>query len=202
MKHRALLLATLLAGCSDHRTVTLLLGPDNSTLTAGFTCKDDAGNLLLDQSRTNGTYSFQLVFETVDLGQTLPGCRGEEIHKVCTNQTCKRVSRVCRSVHIPVSSKASDILDSLHAQLDHPTLVPDAPDDPVVVRAVATLQSCSEVMPQTGDYPKLDPDMAVGCAYSCPVVLGELKGSLGMALDTLDDQCGAEVRACAKLGGS
>jgi hypothetical protein len=32
------------------------------------------------------------------------------------------------------------------------------------------------------------------------VILGELHGSLGVALDTLDDQCSAEVHACAQLG--
>jgi hypothetical protein len=188
-----------LAACDDHRTVTLLFGPTDTSLTAGFTCKDDSGALLLDQTRSAGGYTFQLVVETVDLGSTLPGCRGEELLAACGKHGCKRIGRFCASVTVPTMDPVA-ILGALHTQLGHPTLIADAPGDPVIVRAVATQQSCDALMPSDGSYPKLDPDLAVGCAYSCPVVLGDLHGSLGMALDTLDDQCQAEVQSCAGLG--
>ncbi len=202
MDRLALSLLISLAACDDHRTVTLLLGPDDSTLTAGFGCKDDAGNLLLAQARTGSTYSFQLVVETVDLGLDQPGCRGEELLAACNKRPCKRVGRFCTTVSLSAGSSPQAILASLHDQLGHPTVLDDAPADPVVVRAVATTQPCAELVPPAGDYPRLDPELAIGCAYSCPVVLGDLHGTLSMALDTLDDHCSAEVRACAKLAGN
>lgn len=196
-----LALAPALAACDEHRSVTLLLGPDDHTLTVGFTCKDDSGNLLLQHARAGGMFTFQLVFETLDLGGDLPGCRGEELLETCVAGSCQRIQRSCTMLSIPVSSSETDILASLHDKLGHQTLLDDAPSDPIVVRAVTTLQSCDELVPPSGDFPALDPDLALGCAYSCPVVLGELTGSLGLALDTLDNQCAPEVRACAKLGG-
>ncbi len=92
------------------------------------------------------------------------------------------------------------ILKALHEQLDDLKLLDDAPDDPIVVRVAATQQTCDELLPPDGSLPALEPELAVGCAYSCPVVLDDLRGTLGLALDTLDDRCGPQVRACAKFG--
>ncbi|HEX4418045.1 MAG TPA: hypothetical protein VH165_09110 [Kofleriaceae bacterium] len=195
----ALAAASGFAACTEHRTVTLLFGPTDTTLTVGFTCKDDSGALLLARTLGPSGYTFQLVLETVDLGKTLPGCRGEELLASCGKHGCKRIGRFCATVTVPTMDSVA-ILAALHAQLGHPTLIADAPSDPVIVRAVATQQSCDALMPADGTYPKLDPDLAVGCAYSCPVVLDDLRGTLGMALDTLDDQCEAEVQSCAGLG--
>jgi hypothetical protein len=191
-----------LAACEERHTVTLLLGPNDTTLTAGFTCRDDTGTLLVEQTRRGAAYSFQLVFDTVGLGATFPGCRGEELFAACTGHACGRIGRYCVTVSIAQGDFGSPaaILASLHAQIGHPQLIADAPRDPVVVRAVATQQSCTELLPADGTYPRLDADQVVGCAYSCPVVLDDLRGSLGMALDTLDDQCASQVRACAKFG--
>lgn len=199
MKIGILVLAISLAACEQHRTVTLLLGPDDKTLTAGFTCKDDNGDLLLDATRVGNSFVFSLVFDTIDLGGSQPGCRGEELVDACDTKMCSRVHRFCKQVTVPTMDPTT-ILAQLHGQLGHPDILPDAPDDPVVVRAVATRQSCAEVLPPDGTFPKLDADQAVGCAYSCPVILNDLNGSLGLALDTLDDQCAAEVHACAGLG--
>jgi hypothetical protein len=191
-----------LAACEERHTVTLLLGPNDTTLTAGFTCRDDAGALLVEQTRRGTAYSFQLVFDTVDLGATFPGCRGEELFAACTGRTCARIGRYCMTVALAQSDLGTPaaILTALHAQIGHPQLIADAPRAPVVVRAVATQQSCAELLPADGSYPRLDANQAVGCAYSCPVVLDDLRGSLGMALDTLDDQCASQVRACARFG--
>jgi hypothetical protein len=197
---RAVLFAIMFAAaCEQNRTVTLLLGPDDKTLTAGFTCKDTSGNLLLDSTRSGDAFVFQIVFDTIDLGGSQPGCRGEELFDACAQKTCARISRFCQQVTVATMDQAT-ILAQLHTQLGHPDILAGAPDDPIVVRAVATQQACAELIPADGSLPKLDPDQAVGCAYSCPVILNDLHGSLGLALDTLDDQCAAEVHACAGLG--
>ncbi|HET9624648.1 MAG TPA: hypothetical protein VFP84_24945 [Kofleriaceae bacterium] len=190
---RTLLWLAALAACDEHRSVTVLLGPDDHTLTAGFTCKDERGDLLLDRTRTGDELTFQLVFDTFDLGPTQLGCRGEELFQTCVDHTCTRISRFCMQVHVPTTGPAA-VLAALHAQLGDHELLADAPGDPIVVRAVATQEPCDAI----GDAP-LDASQAVGCAYSCPVILDDLHGSLGLALDTLDDQCSAEVHACAAL---
>lgn len=181
----ALLVATV--ACEQNRTVTLLLGPDDKTLTAGFTCKDDSGTLLLNATKVGTSYQFQLVFDTIDLGGSQPGCRGEELVATCAKHTCSRISRYCKQVSVPTTDAAA-ILDQLHKELGHASILTDAPDDPVVVRAVATQESCDNLMPPDGTLPKLDAAKVVGCAYSCPVILNDLHGSLGLALDALDDQ--------------
>jgi len=204
MTRRPLILAwvTALAGCADHRTVTLLLGPDDDTLTAGFACRAETGELLIEHARVAASYRFSLVIDTVALGATFPGCRGEEIVAACDGGTCDRIGRFCTAITIDAADITSPtaILAALHAQLGHPTLIADAPHEPIVVRAATTLQTCDELMPAGGAYPRLDPDQAVGCAYSCPVILDDISGSLGLALDTLDDRCAGQVRACARFG--
>lgn len=201
MTRLALAALAVLAACEDHRTITLLLGPDDHTLTAGFACRADAGDLLLERSRRGATYRFQLVIDTVELGATFPGCRGEEVLAACADQACRRIGRYCTSVAIDAADLADPgaVLAALHAQLGHPLLIDDAPGAPIVVRAITTLQPCDELLPADGSFP-LDPDQALGCAYSCPVILDELRGSLGMALDTLDDHCAPQVRQCARFG--
>lgn len=191
-----------LAACEEHHNVQLLLGPNDHTLTVGFTCRDDDGVLLVEQTRRGSAYSFQVVFDTFDLGKTLPGCRGEELFASCSDRACKRISRQCRTVTLNgIGSFAQPaILSALHDQLGDLKLLSDAPDHPIVVRAAATQQPCDELLPADGSLPALDPELAVGCAYSCPVVLDDLRGTLGLALDTLDDRCAPQVRACARFG--
>ncbi len=206
--NRLAVLATLpalaLLACDEQRTITLQLGPNDHTLTAGFACRAETGELLIEHAHRGATYTFQLVIDTVELGDTFPGCRGEEVFAACADHVCTRIGRFCTTVAIAdtdIADQAS-ILAALHAQIGHPQLIADAPGNPIVVRAVTTLQSCADVMPIDTSYPHLDPDQAVGCAYSCPVILDEISGSLGMALDTLDDHCAPQVRQCAKFGGS
>jgi len=43
----------------------------------------------------------------------------------------------------------------------------------------------------------IDPAQAVGCAYSCPAVLDDIDGPISLSLDTLNQQCEQQVRACA-----
>ena len=198
----ALLPALALLACDEQRTVTLQLGPNDHTLTAGFACRAETGEPLIEHAHRGATYTFQLVIDTVELGDIFPGCRGEEVFAACADQACNRIGRFCTTIAIAeadITDQAS-ILAALHAQLGHPQLIADAPSNPIVVRAVTTLQPCADLMPIDASYPRLDPDQAVGCAYSCPVILDELTGTLGMALDTLDDRCAPQVRQCARFG--
>jgi hypothetical protein len=192
-----------LIGCEDHRTVTLLFGPTDQTLTAGFTCRDDTGAYLIERAHAGATYDFQVVIDVVDLGARYPGCRGEEVVAACTGvgARCGLLARSCTSVHIAKANISPDsaLLRALHDQLGHPQLLAEAPHRPIVVRVVATTQPCAELTPPGGGFPHLTPALATGCAYSCPVVLDDFTGSLGVALDTLSNKCAAQVAGCAEF---
>ena len=43
--------------------------------------------------------------------------------------------------------------------------------------------------------------LALGCAYSCPVQLDQVSGSVAISIDTVDNRCEAAVRACAAFPG-
>ena len=41
----------------------------------------------------------------------------------------------------------------------------------------------------------------MGCAYSCPVVLGEADGDIVLDIETIDEQCESYVEVCASSHG-
>ena len=197
----ALAALAALGACEDRRTVTLLFGPNEQTLTAGFACRDDSGAYLFQRARAGATYDFQIVVDVIDLGPRFPGCRGEEVVAACAGPggRCATIARTCTAVHIPAGSISPEpvLLKALHDQLGHPQLLAQAPRAPIVARVVATTQPCAELAPADGSFPRLAGALATGCAYSCPVVLDDFAGALGVALDTLDDRCAAQVAGCA-----
>src|SRR5262249_59177232 len=79
------------------------------------------------------------------------------------------------------------------ADFDGETVSPNAPQQPVMIRAVATAQTCAEL---AGGAP-YDTAQLMGCALSCPVQLGDISGDVLLDLPTLSDQCEAGVDACA-----
>jgi hypothetical protein len=74
-----------------------------------------------------------------------------------------------------------------------PPLFRDAPDGPVVVRAVASTEPCAQLEARG----RFDVDGLMGCAYSCPVVLDDLDGSLRLGFATSEPFCAGAVRGCA-----
>ena len=65
MRTAALLVVALACSCTIHRHVTLLLGPDDNTLTTGFTCLGSSGLPLLAAGYTpsDQTLRFNLVVD-------------------------------------------------------------------------------------------------------------------------------------------
>ncbi|MBA2538199.1 MAG: hypothetical protein H0V17_01065 [Deltaproteobacteria bacterium] len=202
---RALALLAL-ACCQQAHVVTLQLGPSDDTLTAGFSCVQDADPSKLLATRalqSNGTLEFSIVVDVIGLGGALPGCRGEELFAACNAGDCEIVTRedgtrYCRAVIVDadaVDAALDDdlgpLLDIIRAELREEAVTLDAPDQPVVLRAVATTESC-EAVPAS-----FDPLELLGCAYSCPVQLDEVDGPIALSLDTLSKQCEREVKFCA-----
>ncbi len=204
----ALALAALAAAaCERERSVQIRFGSGDGTLGLGFRCKDDAGTLLFARALVGSQLRFSVVFDLIGIGDTVPGCRAEEIAAACPRAAdCPALvvsadgRRACMELVIdPPFATPLDVLPRVLAALDGFEITDDAPAQPVIVRAVATTERCEPrlVEPQGDTYPLLDPARALGCGYSCPLQLDTVEGSVALYLDALDDRCEAQVRACA-----
>ena len=200
-------LALSAAGCPREHRVTIELGADRDTLGLGFRCVDDQRTPLINRAVTGGRLEFSLVIDLIGVGDTVPGCRGEEILAACQReQDCSTLvvsadgRRACREISIgPPLDDPAVVLAKIADALRGLAVTDDAPDRPVMVRAVATTERCDDrlVSPAGGTYPLLDPTRAVGCAYSCPLQLDTVDGAIALYLDALDERCEPQVRACA-----
>ena len=200
-------LALPAAACEREHSVTLTLGADGDTLGLGFRCVDDQRVPLINRAVASGRLSFSVVIDLIDVGDTVPGCRGEEILAACPReQDCPTLvvspdgRRACREISIALppgdpTAVVPQIIEALRGFV----ITNDAPDQPVMLRAVATTERCDDrlVSPAGGTYPLLDPTRAVGCAYSCPLQLDTVDGAVALYLDALDERCEPQVRACA-----
>jgi hypothetical protein len=194
------------AACEREHRVQVKLGADDGMLGLGFRCVDDQGALLFGRAVTGGRLEFSVIVDLIGVGDTVPGCRGEEIIRACPReQECPTLvvsadgRRACVPLSIPPpfddpAVVVPKVLDALRGLV----ITDDAPDRPVIVRAVATTERCEDrlVAPQGDTYPVLDPDRAIGCAYSCPLQLDTVD-AVSLYLDALDEHCEAQVRACA-----
>lgn len=204
-------------GCqTEHKVQLQLAGYGN--ISQGFLCRTEtaqpglsAGDFLFERGhdRATGEVRFAMVVEITSLGDVLPGCLPEEILAVCREAgACPSAARFCAPLQAmgPRGKRLAEMneaesaafVSSLGAALRAlPTLFDDAPDGPVVVRAIATAESC-EALAETGRFAT---DGLLGCAYSCPVVLDTLDGALRLGFATSDPFCAPEVRGCASYPG-
>lgn len=207
MKHIALLL--VLAACTKTNDVTLLLGPDEDRLSRGFACRAVAApnDFLMASALVPGTRTIELALVVdvleLDASGVFPGCRGEELLSLCRNRDCKKsVRRQCVEgvrVEFPPgfdpnnAAHVKGLVDTFHTALGSKPLLKDLPDSPVIIRVVA-MKTC----PANWEAAQpLEADDALGCAYSCPVQLDQVSGSVAISLDTFDDNCEPAVRSCA-----
>jgi hypothetical protein len=208
-----------LAACQVEHRVKLELAGDAGSISHGFLCRTEtalpdliAGDFLFERGHdlSTGDVRFSMIVEVTSLGDVLPGCLPEEILGVCKSAAdCPSAARTCAPIAVAGprgkrlammnEAEAAAFVSQLGAALKAlPPLFRDAPDGPVVVRAVASTDSC-EQLAATG---RLDVDGLMGCAYSCPVVLDDLDGSLRLGFATSEDFCAPEVRACAAYPGA
>lgn len=203
-----------LAACQQAHVVTLQLGPSEDTLSIGFVCREEPEPgmpgmmtpLLAQRAiQPDGRAEFSMIVDVITLGGVLPGCRGEELFSGCKQSgDCEVVpradgTRFCRRVEVTadaVAAATSDrdfapMLQQLREQLQVEAVTLDAPDQPVLIRALATTEPCTPEV--------LDVEELIGCAYSCPAQLDEVDGPIALSLDAIDDRCEREVKACASF---
>jgi hypothetical protein len=209
----ALLLA---AGCVQTRDVNIHFGQNGQGLD-GFMCKDPRDNQwLLEKNTDAGSRPVTLVFDFIDLGGD-PSCRASELVDWCSTHACRTVPgfRQCRGpVQLPgkIALLAGGALDRTRnhqellsridaAKTGQPLFI-DTPNQTVLVRMVATTQSCDQLdkLGADGTYPEFgDRDNSVvGCAYSCPTRFDSAaQTNLYLGFDTLTASCASGVRTCA-----
>ncbi len=202
--------------CAVERHVTIELGPPDNTITSGFTCEDpmNPGGLLFQEAydRASDRLSFNLVVDLIDVGAHVPSCLGEEVAKTCRGGTCRvtvadAATRFCQEVSIDHPSQTAALPNQIRDLLaaNDPVVFSDAPHHPVIVRVVATTQPCSEIRLDDGVvWTSLAAGEVIGCAYSCPVDLDIVDGTLEVGLnydarDLTPQQCVHAVQACAAL---
>ncbi len=198
-------LALAIAACEREHRVQIQLGAGDQ-LGLGFRCVDGAGVLLADDALAGDRIEFRVIVDLIGVGDTVPGCRGEEILAACPREEdCPTLvvsadrRRACAEISVGPPLTEAAIVAEVLSKLRALEITDDAPDRPVIVRAVATLERCEDrlVAPAGGTYPVLDPTLAIGCAYSCPLQLDTVDGAVALYLDALDERCEAQVRACA-----
>jgi hypothetical protein len=198
----------VLGACVETRTVSVTFGAEGEGLD-GFLCSDAAKQPLLKRlvEPDGGVGPTSLVVDFVRLGG-VPGCRTGQLVKWCAAHDCRPIegARACVEVELPVSVPSAQREDLRAALLealktvDATRLTSDAPDEFVLVRVVGSAQRCEALLPPAASGPALqafDAARLVGCAYSCPVLLGKVEQDVYLGFETLVGQCEQGVRICA-----
>jgi hypothetical protein len=200
---RRLALVAALAGCSAVDDVHLSFGITSTLHTpVGFRCRDTAGKFLDARAVSAGrAFHVAVLIDFIDLGGGLPTCRPSDMARWCTDHSCGPITndpasaRVCFDFDQALGTgDAVKAMGDVLAALDGRLVSADAPHQPVIIRAAATAQRCSELAAAGAGY---DTTQLVGCAMSCPVQLASVSGDVLLDLPTLSDMCEASVDACA-----
>lgn len=215
MKRVVIIVLGVIVACAIQRHVTLLLGPTATQPSSGFACKDPNAptNPLFGRANQNRHLVFNLVVDLIDVGQHVPSCLGEDILTTCANGACQATTaaapkRYCAPLDVPAAADAMTIAQEVLAAVktEGALITTDAPHHPVIVRAVATTDDCSNIqVANSGAWVPLDTTKVLGCAYSCPVDLDTIDGdvSLGIGIDLTKltpTQCVQAIDACATVG--
>ncbi|MBN1204082.1 MAG: hypothetical protein JXB05_04050 [Myxococcaceae bacterium] len=198
------LVLALLTGCNEVRQVRLTFGEEGEGLD-GFLCREDDGAYLLSRAVPSGggPVPSSLVIDFVRLGG-LPGCRSGQLIQWCADHDCSVLPehRVCLPAPLPDITglprpEARQQVREALRSLAGATVASEAPDEFIIVRATATLQTCDELQASGGAVPTMTEEELVGCAYSCPALLDAIEGDVYLGFDTLTEQCAQGVRVCA-----
>lgn len=189
-------ISVLAAACDERVHEVRLAFTDDGQGVRGFVCKEPGGGYLALRAVETGHAS--IVVDYIRLGGA-PLCRPVKLLDWCRDHGCPILKELRACLDLPaVPPDASiepghdpvgDALRSLQGSL----VSPDAPEEPVLVRVVATARTCAEV--EAGGV-AFECESLIGCANSCPVFLPSV-GEVPLDLDVSSDQCEAAVIVCA-----
>jgi hypothetical protein len=191
-----------LAACQDtHRVQLVIGGLTDSRLPATFRCRE-SGSLRFLAGRgftPPGTLAFNVVVDFIGLDGGVPYASASSVVSWCADHDCRVLAgRVCLPLTTQLDTGSGEALVEgmrvLLGQLAGQDVSADAPDQPVIVRAVATAQPCSELGPMTA----FDPADLVGCVVSVPIAdFDGLDGAVVLDLPNLADNCVESITECA-----
>lgn len=195
------LVALTASACTEKRDVHLAFARAGDGYYRGFRCIDlDAAQpgplwqRAFDQE--NWVVRISLVVDLISLGGT-PDCRPSQLRDWCDENGCDALldNRACISmdVEMPPPSSFEDQLHLAIEGLSGIPLIENTPDEPVLVRVVATAETCDQIAAD-GSFVE---DSLVGCMYSCPALLDEQTQDLILDLDVDGTHCEEEIIACA-----
>lgn len=194
---RVLALALLLGSCDAERHRVSLDFGNPESVSSGFVCRGDNLVLLLWRGLVGDEVRVSFVIDFISLGG-VPSCFAPQLFDWCTEEghSCAPMlqHRTCIDLD-PISRVGVDaktIIEAFGAQLAGKVVTGDAPDEPVLVRAVGTAQTCAELAAA----PSFDPARLIGCAFSCPVQL-DSADEVALGLPTLQPRCEDAVVVCA-----
>ncbi len=205
-------IAALIGGCTVERTIEVTFLQRNE-IANGFMCAEGfdavtgpgAEGPVFIARRLQASGHAALVVDFVSLGGT-PSCRPTEVLQWCRARDCEPIAEARRCIELdidlanippappgPTGGEAAFALDRAVAALSGDLISADAPSgEMVIVRAVATVQTCEQIAEQGFVRSSL-----LGCVYSCPVDLDRIEGTLTLDLPTLQLFCEPEVASCA-----
>jgi hypothetical protein len=175
-------------------------------------CVEGDGTAELVVARTmtteNRARDLVYVFDFITL-TGFPRCGAGSIADFCSAGACVLSAPTRRCIHIPRAHLDSVVAASpgeLPAPIDVVpdealgALLTDAPDGPLLIRLVATMEDASALC-DGAPLALFDPDLVLGCAYSCPVVLDEAREPIAVDLDpSFGATCTfRDVEACAQF---
>jgi len=164
----------------------------------GFDCSSESSmEFLWNRAQVPGgrTTAFSLVIDFVDLGGQ-PDCRASQLFDWCEAGSCETLFSLRKCFPMRFASQNQDSLVQLQTELDALSgreILADAPDSPILIRAIGTTLSCDEAL-AVESFPC---GSLVGCLHSCPSTLDAIDGNLLLDLDTVDRRCESEVQRCA-----
>jgi hypothetical protein len=198
------------AGCVVERSIDLELARGSGGLPAGFFCRAPSATggapYLIEQVASRfepcaascgggECRSVGLVFDFIETGGGLPGCRAGSIAAFCESSPCAVTVRRCFDAEVCLSGDPGETVEAVDTALRNASggvILEEAPDGPVLIRMIGTAQGCDEVRAEG-----LDARATFGCAYSCPAQLDAVEGTVQLDLDAFDDECGSNALACA-----
>lgn len=190
--------AALIASCGERvNHVELVLAPNRAGLISGFACKEDGGYLILDAFDA-GELKLSTVVDFFRL-RGAPYCRPFDVITYCAEDPRNCVLDLSLRRCLPIDAKGltlAEIPDAFSAGLADASVLDQAPEGIVIVRAVGTTATCAEVSADKNG--AFACGKLVGCATSCPLYLvgSDDGGIVELALDVNGCDLSA-VASCA-----
>ncbi len=205
-----LVLCSFAFACVGEEINDIHLAVDTVGFACGETLPDGTNRLMVarayDPATATGEINLVVDYLRFD---GLPSCRANRLVTICEEGGCPIVHRDCKSLnaeavlsHIEGDFTEDKAIQALGAELSSdPLVTAAAPDGVVMIRVVATAQSCESLLPPDGSFPYFGCDRLLGCGYSCPGQLDQVSGDVEVGLETFGAPCTpAMVSICSALG--